>query len=55
MRASKYVCCAAIMRFDGPAPELINSRLSMLGFVSAVGAELATHETIFTQVRCWFQ
>jgi hypothetical protein len=31
--------------------QLINSRLSMLGFVAALGAELATHQDIFTQVR----
>eukprot|EP01025_Chloroclados_australasicus_P032286 TRINITY_DN32722_c0_g3_i1.p3 TRINITY_DN32722_c0_g3~~TRINITY_DN32722_c0_g3_i1.p3 ORF type:complete len:109 (-),score=23.32 TRINITY_DN32722_c0_g3_i1:27-353(-) len=29
-----------LMAFSGPAPELINGRLAMLGFVAAVFAEL---------------
>lgn len=32
-------------------PELINSRLAMLGFVAALGAELSTHETVISQFR----
>jgi Chlorophyll A-B binding protein len=30
---------AEIMAFSGPAPEIINGRLAMLGFLSAVAAE----------------
>lgn len=33
------------------APELINGRLAMLGFVAAVGAEIASHENILQQFR----
>eukprot|EP00873_Tetraselmis_striata_P007716 jgi/Tetstr1/427980/TSEL_018053.t1 len=37
------------MAFTGPAPEVINGRLAMLGFVAALGAELATGETVGSQ------
>jgi Chlorophyll A-B binding protein len=47
---SKVLAVAEIMKFNGPAPELINGRLAMIGFFAAVGAELATHRTIFQQV-----
>lgn len=36
------------MAFNG-APEIANGRLAMLGFLAAVGAELATGESIFQQ------
>lgn len=39
------------MAFSGPAPELINSRLAMLAFVAALGAELATGESVFQQLK----
>lgn len=35
---------AEIMAFSGPAPERINGRLAMLGFVAAVAAELVSGE-----------
>lgn len=38
------------MRFDGPAPEVINGRLAMLGFVAAIGAEISTGESLFSQI-----
>ncbi|KAI3427019.1 hypothetical protein D9Q98_006961 [Chlorella vulgaris] len=38
-----------LMRFDGPAPELINGRLAMLAFVAAVGAELSSGESVLRQ------
>ena len=38
------------MRFSGPAPEVINGRLAMLGFDLAVLVELLTGDTIFQQV-----
>mmetsp|Transcript_25313 Transcript_25313/g.70789 ORF Transcript_25313/g.70789 Transcript_25313/m.70789 type:complete len:205 (-) Transcript_25313:199-813(-) len=38
-----------VMAFSGPAPEIINGRLAMLGFVSAIAAELRTEETILQQ------
>merc|ERR1712032_336241 len=38
-----------LMSFSGALPERVNGRLAMLGFVAAVGAELATGETAFTQ------
>lgn len=39
------------MAFSGPAPELINGRLAMLAFVSALGAELASGESALAQWR----
>lgn len=37
------------MNFSGMAPEIANGRLAMLGFVAALGAELASHETVVKQ------
>jgi len=37
------------MRFKGAAPEVINCRLAMLGFVAAAGAELATGRPVWEQ------
>ena len=37
-----------IMNFGGSAPELINGRLAMLGFIAAVGAELSSGEESMT-------
>ena len=39
-----------LMGFGGPAPEVINGRAAMLGFLAAVGAELATQDSIFKQL-----
>merc|ERR1719410_2238855 len=33
-----------------PAPQVINGRAAMLGFLAAVGAELATQDSIFKQL-----
>ena len=33
---------AEVMNFGGSAPELTNARLAMVGFVAAMGAELAS-------------
>lgn len=38
-----------LMRFNGAAPEVINSRLAMLGATAAIAAELSTHTTVFEQ------
>lgn len=38
------------MAFSGQAPEIINGRLAMLGFVAALGAELSSQESIFQQI-----
>ncbi len=38
-----------LMAFAGPAPELINGRLAMLAFVSALAAELASGESVLKQ------
>ena len=35
---------ADVMNFDGIAPELVNGRLAMLGFLAAVGAEISSGE-----------
>lgn len=39
-----------IFAFSGPAPERINGRLAMLGFVAALGAELASGESLTAQL-----
>jgi hypothetical protein len=39
-----------LFAFGGPAPENINGRLAMLGFVSAVGVELASGKDLFSQL-----
>uniref|UniRef100_A0A0C9S7K8 TSA: Wollemia nobilis Ref_Wollemi_Transcript_13311_706 transcribed RNA sequence n=1 Tax=Wollemia nobilis TaxID=56998 RepID=A0A0C9S7K8_9CONI len=39
-----------VFAFSGPAPETINGRLAMVGFVSAVGVELASGKDLMSQV-----
>ena len=39
-----------VMGFSGLAPERVNGRLAMLGFVAAAGAELATNEPLLQQI-----
>jgi len=39
-----------IMAFAGPAPEIINGRLAMLGFVSAAAAEFRSEESVLQQL-----
>ncbi len=48
--AKKAVTFGEAMAFSGSAPETINGRLAMLGFVAALGAEASSGETIFQQV-----
>ncbi|XP_057863708.1 early light-induced protein 1, chloroplastic isoform X2 [Cryptomeria japonica] len=47
-----------VFAFSGPAPETINGRLAMVGFVSAVAVELASIEDLVTQLNSgglpWF-
>ncbi|XP_065863235.1 early light-induced protein 1, chloroplastic-like [Euphorbia lathyris] len=47
-----------ILAFSGPAPERINGRLAMLGFVAAVAVELANGHDLLSQVSdggiTWF-
>ncbi|GAX86608.1 hypothetical protein CEUSTIGMA_g14016.t1 [Chlamydomonas eustigma] len=38
------------MAFSGPAPETINGRLAMLGFIAAVGAELSSGSPLLSQL-----
>merc|ERR1739848_335026 len=38
------------MAFAGSAPETVNGRLAMLGFIAALGAEASSGETVFQQV-----
>lgn len=40
-----------VMKFAGPGPELANARLAMLGFTSAMFAELNTHQTVLQQIK----
>lgn len=37
------------MGFSGSAPEIVNGRLAMLGFVAAVAAELSSGESVLRQ------
>uniref|UniRef100_A0A7N0VME3 Uncharacterized protein n=1 Tax=Kalanchoe fedtschenkoi TaxID=63787 RepID=A0A7N0VME3_KALFE len=39
-----------VLAFDGPAPERINGRLAMLGFVSAMAVELSSGQDVFSQI-----
>ncbi|KAJ9537100.1 hypothetical protein OSB04_029833 [Centaurea solstitialis] len=39
-----------VLAFGGPAPERINGRLAMIGFVSAVAVELSSGQDVFTQI-----
>ena len=41
----------SLMAFDGAAPELINGRLAMVGFLAALGAELSSGEGVFMQLN----
>lgn len=47
-----------LMAFGGPAPERINGRLAMIGFVAAMGMELANGQGVFEQISSggipWF-
>lgn len=46
---------ADAMRFQGAAPELINSRAAMIGFVAAVAAYSSTGKNIWEQIQSWPQ
>ncbi len=39
-----------VLAFSGPAPERINGRLAMVGFVAAMGAEIWKGEDVFAQI-----
>ncbi|KAM1745997.1 hypothetical protein ACFX11_012669 [Malus domestica] len=39
-----------VFAFSGPAPERINGRLAMVGFVSALAVELSKGQDVFTQI-----
>ncbi|CAM8898642.1 unnamed protein product [Rhodiola kirilowii] len=39
-----------VLAFGGPAPERINGRLAMLGFVSAMAVELSSGQDVFSQI-----
>jgi hypothetical protein len=40
-----------ILAFKGWAPEVVNGRLAMLGFVYALGGEFSAHQSFLGQVR----
>ena len=42
-----------VFAFSGPAPETINGRLAMLGFVLALGVEIASGRDLFSQLVNW--
>ncbi|KAI3690096.1 hypothetical protein L2E82_48071 [Cichorium intybus] len=39
-----------VLAFSGPAPERINGRLAMIGFVSAMAVEVSSGQDVFTQI-----
>ncbi|XP_071730576.1 early light-induced protein 1, chloroplastic-like [Rutidosis leptorrhynchoides] len=39
-----------VLGFSGPAPERINGRLAMIGFVSALAVELSSGQDVLTQI-----
>nr|XP_043627308.1 early light-induced protein 2, chloroplastic-like [Erigeron canadensis] len=39
-----------LLAFSGPAPERVNGRLAMIGFVSAMAVELTNGQDLFTQI-----
>ncbi|KAJ0609173.1 putative chlorophyll A-B binding protein [Helianthus annuus] len=39
-----------VLAFSGPAPERINGRLAMIGFVSAMAVELSNGQDVFAQI-----
>uniref|UniRef100_A0A2N9ETF5 Early light-induced protein n=1 Tax=Fagus sylvatica TaxID=28930 RepID=A0A2N9ETF5_FAGSY len=39
-----------LFSFSGPAPERINGRLAMIGFVAALGVEFYTGQDVFAQI-----
>ncbi|KAF3456932.1 hypothetical protein FNV43_RR01586 [Rhamnella rubrinervis] len=39
-----------VLAFSGPAPERINGRLAMIGFVSALAVELSNGQDVFAQI-----
>ncbi|KAJ7954833.1 putative Early light-induced protein [Quillaja saponaria] len=39
-----------VLAFSGPAPERINGRLAMIGFVAAIAMELANGQDVFAQL-----
>ncbi|KAL6292070.1 hypothetical protein ACE6H2_000212 [Prunus campanulata] len=39
-----------LLAFSGPAPERINGRLAMVGFVSALAVELSKGQDVFSQI-----
>lgn len=39
-----------VFAFSGPAPERINGRLAMIGFVAALGVELSKGQDVFAQI-----
>lgn len=47
-----------VLAFSGPGPERINGRLAMIGFVTAIGVELAKGQDLFSQINdgglTWF-
>ncbi|MEW5313759.1 MAG: hypothetical protein WDW38_005299 [Sanguina aurantia] len=47
----KAISIGDAMAFTGVAPETINGRLAMLGFVAAIGAEFTSHATVVSQAR----
>jgi len=47
-----------VLAFSGPAPERINGRLAMIGFVAAMAVELSKGQDLFSQISnggvSWF-
>lgn len=47
-----------MLAFNGPAPERINGRLAMIGFVAAMAVEISKGQDVFSQISnggiTWF-
>ncbi|CAN7046856.1 unnamed protein product [Brassica oleracea var. botrytis] len=55
---SDLLAFSNLLAFSGPAPERINGRLAMVGFVAALAVELSKGENVFAQISdggvSWF-
>jgi len=51
LKSTELHPCADALRFNGPAPELINSRLAMVGFLYAASNEAQTGQLVLQQLQ----
>ncbi|CAB4280433.1 unnamed protein product [Prunus armeniaca] len=46
----RYPQVSDVLAFSGPAPERINGRIAMVGFVAALAVELSKGQDVFAQI-----